>query len=138
MFDQRGNTLKDVVRMVANCEGAHSIKIFRLSQPGGRHNRRAFKNPERHLLDNILVFGVKYTHVVVIECALYLYEMLAEGGHIERLADEKRRLRPSFVATDATQFFSMSQNWLAFARGLILVFATAARSFTDRIRAAGT
>ena len=89
-------------------------------------------------MDNVLVVGVKYTHIVVIECALYLYEMLAEGGHIERLADEKRRLRPSFVATDATQFFSMSQNWLAFAGGLILAFATAARSFTDRIRAAST
>ena len=138
MFDRRGITLKDVNRMVATFEGAHSIDVSRLLQAADEKSKGPFKNPERHVLDNIVVFGMKYTHIVVIECALYLYEMLVDGGHIERLADEKWRLRPSFVTTDPTGFFSANQNWLAFAGGLIIAFGTAERSITHRIRAVGT
>ena len=138
MFDRRGITLKDVIRMVATFEGAHSIDVSRLLQAADEKSKGPFKNPERHVLDNIVVFGMKYTHIVVIECALYLYEMLADGSHIERLADEKWRLRPSFVTTDPAGFFSTNQNWLAFAGGLILSFGTAERSINNRIRAVGT
>ena len=138
MFDQRGITLKDVVRMVATFEGAHSINVARLLQPADETTRGPFKNPERHILDNIVVFGWKYTHIVVIECALYVYEMLADGGHIERLDDEKWRLRPSFVTTDPTGFFSTNQDWLRFDGGLIPAFGTAKRSITHKIRPVGT
>ena len=34
-----------------------------------------FKSPNRHILDNIVVFGVKYTHIV-IECAPSLRDLL--------------------------------------------------------------
>ena len=105
--------------MVATFEGAHSINVSRLLQAEDQKTEGPFKHPERHILDNVTVFGMKYTHIVVIECALYLYEMLADGGHIERLADEKWRLRPSFVTTDEAGFFSTKQDWLAFAGGLI-------------------
>ena len=137
MFDRRGITLKDVVRMVATFEGAHSISVSRLLQPADEETRGAFKNPERHILDNIVIFGMKYTHIVVIECALYIYEMLADGGHIERLDDEKWRLRPSFVTTDPTEFFSTNQSWLRFAGGLILAFGAGQRSIAHKIRAVG-
>ena len=92
-----------------------------------------FKHPERHILDNTTVFGTKYTHIVVIECALYLYEMLADGGHIERLADEKWPLRPSFVALDEAGFFSDKQAWLGFVGGLLLAFGTAKQSISYSI-----
>ena len=137
MFDRRGITLKDVVRMVATFEGAHSINVSRLLQPADEETRGPFKNPERHILDNIGVFGMKYTHIVLIECALYLYEMLADGGHIERLDDEKWRLRLSFVTTDPSDFFSTNQNWLRFAGGLIPAFGADERSIAHRIRAVG-
>ena len=74
---------------------------------------------------------------MVIECALCLYEMLADGGHIERLADEKWRLRLSFVTLDEIGFFSAKQDWLRFAGGLILATGTAERSITHRIRPVG-
>ena len=80
---------------------------------------------------------MKYTHIVVIECALYLYEMLADGGHIERLGDKEWRFRPSFVALEQDEFFSAKPNWLGFAGGLILSIGTAERSITHRIRAVG-
>ena len=80
---------------------------------------------------------MKYTHIVVIECALYLYEMLADGGHIERLAGEKWRPGLSFVTLDEAGFFSTKQDWLAFAGGLILSFGTVERLITHKIRAVG-
>ena len=83
MFDQRGITLKDVIRTVAT------------------------------------------------------YEVLADGGHIERLGDEEWRLRPSFVALEGDGFFSAKQDWLGFAGGLILAIGTAERSITHSIRTAG-
>ena len=72
MFDQRGITLKDVIRMVATFEGAHSINVSRLLQSTDQKTKGPFRHPERHILDNVTIFGMKYTHIVVIECALYL------------------------------------------------------------------
>ena len=137
MFDQRGITLKDVIRTVATYEGAHSINVSRLLQAEGKQVRGPFRNPERHILDNVTVFGMKYTHIVVIECALYLYEMLADGGHIERLRGKEWRLRPSFVTTDKDEFFSAKLDWLGFAGGVILSIGTGERSITHSIRAVG-
>ena len=137
MFDRRGITLKEVIRMVATFEGAHSINVSRLLQAEDKKVKGPFKNPERHILDNVTIFGMKYTHIVVIECALYLYEMLADGGHVDRLAEEKWRLRPSFVTLDDAEFFSERQDWLGFAGGLILAMGGKKRSITHRIRAVG-
>ena len=137
IFDQRGITLKDVIRTVATYQGAHSINVSRLLQAEGNQTKGPFRNPEWHILDNVTVFGMKYTHIVVIECALYLYEMLADGGHIERLGDKKWRLRPSFVTLEKNEFFSAKLDWLGFSGGLILSIGTAKRSITHRIRAVG-
>ena len=137
MFDQHGITLKDVIRTVATYEGAHSINVSRLLQEESKPAKGPFRHPERHVLDNVTIFGMKYTHIVVIECALYLYEMLTDGGHITRLPDEEWRLRPSFVTLEEDGFFSAQQEWLGFAGGLILVFGTAERTITHRIRAVG-
>ena len=137
MFDHCGITLKDVIRTVATYEGAHSISVSRLLQPEGEQPRGPFRNPERHILDNVTVFGMKYTHLVVIESALYLYEMLADGGHIARLGDEEWRLRPSFVTLDENGFFSAKQGWLGFAGGLIPAIGTPGQTITHRIRAVG-
>ena len=135
MFDQSGVTLKDVIRTVATYEGAHSINVSRLLQDESKPAKGPFRNPERHILDNVTVCGMKYTHIVVIECALYLYEMLADGGHIERLDDEEWRVRPSFVSLQQDEFFTERQHWLGFAGGLIPAFGTAERSIIHRIRA---
>ena len=137
MFDQAGITLKDVIRTVATYEGAHSINVSRLLQEEGAKVEGPFAHPEWHILDNVTVFGMKYTHLVVVECALYLYEKLVEGGHADRLDDEKWRLRPSFVALDEDGFFAPKQGWLGFAGGLILSTGTVERSIVHSIRATG-
>lgn len=135
MFDQRGITLKDVIRRVATYEGAHSMNAPTPLQEESKPAKGRFRHPEQHILDDLTIFGMKYTHIVVIECALYLYEMLADGGHITRLPDEEWRLRPSFVTLDEAGFFSAQPKWLGFAGELILAFGTAERTITHRIRA---
>lgn len=137
MFDRRGITLKDVIRTVATYEGAHSINVSRLLQTEGEPSKAPFRHPERHILDNVRVFGMKYTHIVVIESALYLYEMLADGGYIKRLDDEEWRLRLSFVALEQGDFFANKQVWLDFAGGLILALGATERTINHRIRAVG-
>ena len=137
MFDQREITLKDVIRMVATFEGAHSINVPRLLPAEDEKPEGPFKHPEWHKLNNITVIGMKYTHILVIEYALYLYEMLADRGHIERLADEKWRLRPSFVTLNEIGFFPVKRDRLGFAGVLIPAIGTAGRSMTHRICAVG-
>jgi hypothetical protein len=137
MFDQRGITLRDVIMTVVTYEGAHSINVSRLLQVEGNQVKGPMRNPELHILDNVTVFGMKYTHIVVIECALYLYEMLADGNHIKRLEGKEWKLRPSFVMLEKNEFFSAKPDWIGFAGGLILSMGTSERSISHRIRAVG-
>lgn len=62
MFDQRGITLKDVIRMVATFEGAHSINVSRVLRTEEEKLDHPSKHSQRHLLDNVTIFVVKYTH----------------------------------------------------------------------------
>ena len=135
LFDRRGITLKDVIRMVATFEGAHSINVSRLLQPQDEQSRGPFRYRERHILDNVTVFGVKYTHMVVVETALYLYERLVDVGHVER-PEKEWRMRASFVAAEGEGFFE-SAEWLGFAGGLILSLGGREQSISHRIRAVG-
>ena len=52
MFDRRGITLKDVIRMVATFEGAHSINVSRLLQAEDEKTEGPFKHPERHIAND--------------------------------------------------------------------------------------
>ena len=137
MFDQRGITLKDVIRTVATYEGAHSINVSRLLQAEGKEARGPFRHPQRHILDNVTVFGIKYTHIVVIETALYLHEKLVDDGHVAQPSEEEWRVRLSFVSLEEERFFSENQKWLGFAGGLILALGTEEQLIAHRIRAVG-
>ena len=137
MFDHRGITLKDVIRTVATYEGAHSINVSRLLQAEDKEDKGPFLHPERHILQNVTILGVKYTHMVVVESALYIWERLVDDGHVERPADDEWRLRPSLWMVDGAELFSGQQDWLRFAGGLIVAFGSEERSFEHRIRAVG-
>ena len=138
MFDHRGITLKDLITMVATYEGAHSINVSRMLQAHDQNNKGAFDHVERHILDNITIFGCKYSHIVVIECALYLYEKLIDEGHVEKPAMEKWRFRPSFgTLDDEESFFIESRKWLAFSGGMVVSFGNGEFSLNHTIRAVG-
>lgn len=137
MFDRRGITLKDVIRMVTTYEGTYSPNLSRLLQAADRKVSGRSGNSERLILDNVTVFGMKYTQVVATECALRLHKMFVKAGHIPRPPDKRSRLQLSFGTTVPTDFFSENQDWLRFAGGLILAFGSGERKFTHRIWAVG-
>ena len=60
MFDNRGITLKDVIRVTANTEAAHSPPLERLWLPEGIEDKARFrvvKDREIHILSHILICG---------------------------------------------------------------------------------
>ena len=61
MFDQRGITLKDVIRTVATYEGAHSINVSRLMQEEKEKVRGPFRYPERHISQRIFWLVARQT-----------------------------------------------------------------------------
>ena len=86
LFDSRGITLKDVFRVTVNTEGAHSPPLQRLMLVEGAGDKTRFrvvKDREIHTLSHIEVCGVRYSHAIVIEAALYLYRKLAQNKLIE-------------------------------------------------------
>ena len=73
LFDGRGITLKDVVRVTVNTEGAHSPPVDRLFMPEGSEDKTRFrvvKDGEIHILSHITICGVRYSHAIVIQSAL--------------------------------------------------------------------
>ena len=75
LFDGKGISLKEMIRTVVNFEGAHSIDVGRLAVVEGETSGAA-TNPAPHILNAVTVCGIRYVHLVVLECALYLYKQL--------------------------------------------------------------
>ena len=85
MFDNRGITLKDVIRVTVNTEAAHSPPLERLMIPEGEEDKARFrvvKDSEIHILSHITVCGVRYSHAIVIQAALHLYQKLTRNTSI--------------------------------------------------------
>ena len=83
LFDGKGISLKEMIRTVVNFEGVHSIDVSRLASVEGEKFSGAAKNPAPHILNAVTVFGIRYAHLIVIECAMYLYEKLLDESSIE-------------------------------------------------------
>ena len=135
MFDNKGITLKDVIRTVVTYEGAHSTNVSRFMQSEHEKDFKPAKNPEPHILNNMKIFGIKFTHIIVIESALYLYDELLEIKAIERPKGE------IFIATlclypcSSENVFSNHRSWLSYDGGIILSFGNEKKLISHRIRA---
>ena len=70
LFDGKGVSLKEMIRTVVNFEGAHSIYVGRLAIVEGEVASGAATNPAPHILNAVTVFGIRYAHLIVIECAI--------------------------------------------------------------------
>ena len=113
LFDGKGITLKEMIRTVVNFEGAHSINVGRLAAVEGEAASRAATNPAPHILNAVTVCGIRYAHLIVIECALYLYEKLLEESSIERPSGDIYRVTPG-VACSPEQAESTRPDWVKF------------------------
>ena len=79
---------------------------------------------------------LKYTRIVAIESAVYRYEKLVDYGHVELLADEEWRLKPSFMTLEEKGFFCQAE--LATIRRIPdLAFGRGAQSIVHKIRPIG-
>ena len=135
MFDNRGITLKDVIRVMVNTEAAHSPPVQRLMLPKGEKDEARFRvvrDSEIHILSYITVCGVRYSHAIVIEAAMYLYWQLTRSKSIKQPEGAGEILQFSF-APEAV--FSPGQNWLCFDGGLAASFGGAERHISHRVRA---
>ena len=135
MFDNRGITLKDIIRVTVNTEGAHSPPLQRLSLPEGAEDKARFrvvKDREIHILSHITVCGVRYTHAIVIETALYLYGELIGTEPIDHPEGVENTPVLAFLPSDV---FSPDQGWLSFAGGLAMSLGGADQSISHSVRA---
>ena len=135
IFDKRGITLKDVIRVIANTEGAHSPPVERLSLPQGDEDRarfRVIRDGEIHILGHILISGVRYSHTIVIETAMYLHRQLTRNESISTPEGAGEILQFN-SAPEAV--FGTGQDWLCFDGGLQMVLGGMDQSISHSIRA---
>ena len=134
MFDQRGITLEDAIRTIANYEGAHASNISRLSRMENEQDTDPSRNPELHILNNIMIYGLKFNHIVVIETALYLYRKLIDHDGVDRPKGEIKFPTICLLWKSTADIFSAPRNFLAYDGGVILSFQGKAHTISHRIR----
>ena len=132
LLNNQGISLRKVLEITANTEGAHSPPTDRLIKAVGQEDVRdkMIADSDAHVLGNLLVCGVHYNHALVIETALYLYQQLAQNKFFERPAGDINIPSFCYLPEDV---FSPSQKWLGFAGGLIV--AHRGQCLTYNIRA---
>ena len=133
LFDDRGISLKEMIRTVVNFEGAHSIGVSRLTTVEGARPSKAAKNPAPHILNAVTVCGIQYAHLIVIECALDLYEKLLDVKSIERPSGDSYRTLLG-VACSPEQAESPRPNWMQYRGGMMISFSSVPRTVRHRIR----
>ena len=134
LFDGKGISLKDMIRTVVNFEGAHSINVGRLAVVEGEEASRASKNPAPHILHAVTVCGIRYAHLIVIECALYLYEKLLDESSIERPTGDIYKLTPGVVCSPE-QAESPHPDWVKFQGGMMISFSDVPKVIRHKIKA---
>ena len=135
VFDNRGITLKDVIRVTVNSEGAHSTPVSRLSKVKGEEDKamsRIVKDSKIYILSRIYICGLRYSHAIVIETALYLYIELARSISFEQSEDGWHVPLLCFYPKAA---FSSNQDWLNFDGGLTVSLGGAGQEISHTIRA---
>ena len=133
IFDNRGISLKEVIKLTVNTEGAHSPPVSRLMRAEGDDKSKVAKNRDDvRVLSHIEVCGVRYTHAIVIEAALYLYRALTRYKSIWQPQGEVSVPVFCFVPSDV---FSPDQDWLRFDGGLAMSLGGAKQSISHRVRA---
>ena len=135
MLDNKGISLKDILRHTVNTEGAHSTNGPLLRETKTEAAINANKNKEAYILSNLKILGLKYYHIVVIETALYLYKMLINSHAIKRPAG--KIYLPTFCSVSEVpqDMFLVYKDWLIFDGGMIVYLGGYGHSISHRIRA---
>ena len=136
IFDGKGITLQELIRTIANYDGAHAVNVGRLAVVDGETLSQAAKKPKIHILRNITFFGVGYAELVVVEAALYLYERLLDEPSIARPSGETFVVKPEFECP-VEQAGASRPSWLGYRGGLMVSFAARPGIVRHTIRCVG-
>ena len=121
LFDGRGVSLKKMIQHMVNSEGAHSFDMFQSAGgPFGRRRRGVGSDPAPYVLSCLLVCGLPYPYLVVVTCALYLYEKLLEIDVLQQPAGTPIGLGVHFVGPPTSD--TTVANCLGFEGVYTLVF----------------
>ena len=134
-FDGKLISLKEIIQTVSNLEGAHAINVARLADVEGHKPLKAARNPEPHILNNITLFEIRYTHLIVIETALYLYAKLLDEPSIQRPLGDIYIVEPGFDCP-LEQATSPRPNWLRYDGEVTMVFSDEPRATRFTIKPA--
>ena len=134
LFDGKGLSLKEMIQTVVNYEGAHSINVGRLATVEGEATSPAARKPAPHILNAITLFGIRYAHLVVIECALYLYEKLSNNSSIKQPIANIYKVAMG-VECLPEQAESPRPDWIKFQGGMMVSFSGAPQVIQHKIRA---
>ena len=134
LFDQKGISLRKMIQTVVNFEGAHSIDVGRLASVEGETASKAMGDPNPHILNAVTFCGIRYAHLVVIECALYLYKKLLEVEAIKRPSGNIYMVTPA-VSCSPEEAESSRPGWVQFQGGMMISFSGAPKVVQHKIRA---
>ena len=134
LFDGKGISLKEMIQTVANYEGAHSINVSRLAVVEGEAASPAARKPAPHILDAITVFDIRYAHLIVIECALYLYEKLLNESLIKRPSGDIYKVTMGLECSPE-EAKSPHPDWIKFQGGMMISFSGVPKVIRHTIRA---
>lgn len=136
VFNKKAVSLKEIFNATVHPEGAHSINLGRLTNAEGQKRKFFVSRPEIHLLNNIGLFGIRYSHAIVIEAALYLYKNLMAEESIRR-PDGGLYLVKSGFACSNEQANSSRPDWLRFDGSMTMVFGEETKLIKHSIKPAG-
>ena len=122
-FNGKLISLREIIQTVANLEGAHAINVGPLARAPEHKLLKAARNLQRDILNSITLFGIRYTHLIVIETALYLYGKLLDEPSIQRPLGDIYIVTPGFDCP-VEQAKSPRPNWLRYDGEMIMEFSS--------------
>ena len=85
-------------------------------------------------LNSVTLCKIRYAHLIVIECAMYLYDRLLDESSIERPGGEIYRVTPA-VSCSPEQAESPHPNWVRYEGGMMISFSGAPKLVRHKIKA---
>ena len=135
VIDNKGVALKAILSAAANTEGAHSVNVQHFMQVENSDEPKPARNMEVHLLSNITIFGIQYNHIIVIESALYLYQILSHNRFISPTMDSVDIPVFNLFLDGADDVFSSYNNWLAFVGFYTLALGGGGKTVSHVVKA---
>ncbi len=133
IFDKSPVSLKEIIRKIANFEGAHAIDMSESSRIKDRKSQKKGNEAPLHLLNSVLLFGIPLPHIIVIETALFLYEQLVQEPSIKLRVGDIYSIQPGFICTPE-QACSSEPDWLQFDGEMNLLFSSKPQSTRYNIK----